>query len=66
MDKVVQGLLGDGSGGHQAVAQAAAMFSLKFERLCHLFQGDQLGLDQQIAQSQSQSFVDGALLFELS
>jgi hypothetical protein len=60
MDKVVQRLRGDGAGGHQAVAQAAAQISLKFDCLGHIFGGDQLGLDQQIAQSHS--FFDGALL----
>ena len=51
MDKRVQDGLGDGSGGHQAVAQASAELSLEVNCFSHLFQGDQLGLDQQIAQS---------------
>jgi hypothetical protein len=64
MEKGVQHLLGDYAGGHQAVAQAAAKIGLKLDRLCHIFDGDQLRLDQQIAQSHS--FFDGALLVGLS
>jgi hypothetical protein len=49
MDKGVQRGLSDGPGGYQTVAQAAAKLSLKFERARHLFSGDQLCPDQQIA-----------------
>jgi len=63
MDKRVQGGLGDGSSGYQAIAEASAELSLKVKRFSNLFQGDQLGLDQQIAQSQS--FFDGVLLLGL-
>jgi hypothetical protein len=63
MDKRVQGGLGDGSSGYQTIAEASAELSLKVKRFSNLFQGDQLGLDQQIAQSQS--FFDGVLLLGL-
>jgi hypothetical protein len=64
MDKRVQDRLGDVSGGHQTVAQTATELSLEVERVGYLFQGDQLGLDQQIAQSQS--FFNNTLLLGLS
>ena len=64
MDKGVEGLLGDGSGCNQAVAQSSAKLRLKVERVRHLFQGDQTGLDQQIAQSQT--FFDDVLPLGLS
>ena len=59
MDKVVQRLLGDGSVGHETISQAASKICLKVERVGHMFDSDQLRLQQQI--TQSHSFVDGTL-----